>query len=127
MRRNCGIIVEDDKRKLLLCNSIFCDIFGIPVSPEKMIGSDCSKSAEFVKHLFLYPDKFVNDISIIIDNKKTIIDEKIIMKDGRILFRDYIPIFSGDKYMGHSWQYHISDSKMSYIRKQLKKLYSQLF
>jgi PAS domain-containing protein len=93
MRKNCAIIVEDDKRNLILCNSTFCDLFGIPISPEKMIGSDCSKSADFVKHLFLYPDKFVDDIYIILENKKTIINEKIIMKDGRVLFRDYIPIF----------------------------------
>lgn len=53
-----GIIVENKERKIIICNSTFCEIFGLPVDAKKMIGEDCSNSAYFVKHLFLKPDKF---------------------------------------------------------------------
>ena len=123
MRRNCGVIVEDNNRKLLICNSRFCELFGIPISPEKMIGEDCSKSAEFVKHLFKNPDKFVKDIDKILLEKKPIIDEKIYMKDGNILIRDYLPIFAGEKYMGHTWQYHIYESRIDKTINFLKNIF----
>ena len=107
MDNHAGLIVEDSDRKVLICNSKFCDIFGIPYKPESLIGTDCSKSAELVKHLFVDEKKFVNDIDVILDDKEPVIGEVLKMKDGRKLRRDYLPIFSGDKYMGHTWQYYI--------------------
>lgn len=111
MDNHAGVIVESSDRKVLICNTKFCDIFGIPYKPESLIGSDCSKSAEFVKHLFVDGEKFVKDIETILDKKEPVIGEVIKMKDGRRLRRDYLPIFSDEKYIGHTWQYYILKSK----------------
>ena len=125
MRNNVGIIVENKDRELLICNSRFCDIFGIPVAPKKMVGEDCSKSAEFVKHLFAKPDKFVTDIEIILRERKAIVGEKILMADGTILVRDYLPFFSGDEYMGHTWQYYIGNMRVRNFNRWLKNLFNR--
>ena len=115
MRKDAGVIVEDSNRKLILCNSKFCEIFSIPVEPSKMIGSDCSKSAEFVKHLFIDGDKFVSDIEEILKKREVVVGQRINMENGDVLIRDYFPIFSGDDYLGHSWHYYLYDNKLSKI------------
>lgn len=117
MDNHAGLIVEDGQRKVLICNSKFCDIFGIPVKPESLIGTDCSDSAGLVKHLFVDEEKFVNDIYIILDKREPVIGEILNMKSGVNLRRDYLPIFSGDKYIGHTWQYYLLDSEKKWFKK----------
>jgi len=107
MDNHAGLIVEDADRKVLICNTKFCSIFGIPYKPEALIGTDCSKSADLVKHLFMNEKTFVKEINVILDEKEPVIGEVLKLKDGGKLRRDYLPIFSGDKYMGHTWQYYV--------------------
>jgi PAS domain S-box-containing protein len=100
-----GVLVEDENRKIILVNQLFCEIFNIPVSTEDLIGVDCSQSAEQSKHLFENPSQFVTDIDEILARKEIRVEEKLILKDGRIFLRDYIPIFLEGEYRGHLWEY----------------------
>lgn len=100
-----GILLEDENRRIVLINQTFCDIFGIPVSPEQLKGTDCKNSAEESKFLFTDPTQFVKRIDEILYDKKSVKNELLYIKDGRILERDFIPIFAGKNYQGHLWQY----------------------
>lgn len=100
-----GILLEDSERKIALVNQSFCDIFEIPVAPELLLNADCSQSAEQAKHLFVNPAEFVNSINNIVKNKTLVENEILFMTNGRILERDYVPLYSGAKYQGHLWQY----------------------
>jgi PAS domain S-box-containing protein len=100
-----GILLEDINSRITLVNQSFCDIFSIPVEPKNLIGHDCSKAAEQAKYLFKHPDQFIKGIEIAVTNKILIENEVLAMADGRIFERDFIPLFSGDKYEGHLWQY----------------------
>lgn len=102
---NSGILLEDENRRIVFTNQLFCDLFGIPVAPEMMQGADCSNSAEQSKHLFKQPEKFVNNINTILKNKELVSGELLEFEDGRILERDYIPIYLDKKYKGHLWKY----------------------
>ena len=109
MDNHAGLIVENAERIVLICNSKFCDIFGIPYKPESIIGTDCSQSASLVKHMFKNPEKFVKDIDKILKDREPVIAEQLEFTDGRTMRRDYLPIFSGDVYIGHTWQYYLND------------------
>ncbi|MEZ5041051.1 MAG: response regulator [Saprospiraceae bacterium] len=100
-----GILLEDESRHILLANQFFCDIFQIPVPPAQLIGIDCSDSAEQSKSLFANPQLFVEGVNTLLKCRILRVNEEIIMADGRILERDYIPLFTGKKYLGHLWQY----------------------
>ncbi len=100
-----GIIVEDEHRKILVTNQPFCDTFSIPVKPIQLVGADCSDSAEQTKHLFKNPDDFVAKIDVILKNKIAVFSDELEMRDGRILERDYIPIYIENEYKGHLWDY----------------------
>ena len=109
-----GILLEDENRKIIITNQKFCDIFAIPISPEALIGKDCSDTINQTSILFANPDAFTSSIKDILKNRKTRINERIEFSDGRIFERNYIPIFSNDQYFGHLWQYKNITDKIKY-------------
>lgn len=109
-----GILVEDENRKIVLANERFCEKFQIPLHPDMLIGADCSNSAEESKHLFRDTEEFVDRIHELLEKRETVVGEELRMANGRLLSRDYIPIFAEGKYMGHLWQYRdITEEKQA--------------
>lgn len=100
-----GVLLENEHRRIVLTNQIFCDLFSIPVKPDLLVGADCSQSAEQSKEAFAEPEAFVRRVEVLLNEKKLCIGEELKMADGRILERDYIPIVAGERYLGHLWRY----------------------
>jgi PAS domain S-box-containing protein len=100
-----AVLLEDEQRRITLVNQRFCDYFAIPAPPETLIGEDCSESAELSKHLFKDPDAFVVGIKALLERKTIETGTILEMADGRVLDRDYVPIFIGSAYKGHLWLY----------------------
>lgn len=101
-----GILLESENRILTLSNPHFCYIFSIPMSPEELIGLDCKAAVQDIKNLFVDSEEFADNIEKILAERKLVSGEVLYTIDGRILERDYIPIFSeNDMYLGHLWQY----------------------
>lgn len=101
-----GILVEDENRKILFTNQLFCDMFGIPVAPDLMIGVDCTNSAEQSKDMFKNADVFSPRIDTILQEKTITTNELLETVDNRFLERDYIPIYIKNIYKGHLWKYN---------------------
>ena len=100
-----GILLESEQRKIVLANQFFCDIFSIPSPPEDLVGMDCKKAMEQAKHYFIQADAFVEGVNQLISERRLKVGEELYTVDGKILARDFIPLFSGEKYLGHLWQY----------------------
>ena len=100
-----AILLEDENRKIVLVNPKFCELFSIPVSPDLLKGQDCNNAANDSKNLFKNPEEFISRITTILENKKQVLGDELIMKDGTILERDFIPILKGNQYKGHLWTY----------------------
>ena len=115
-----GILVEDENHKIILTNQLFCDMFSVPVPPEALIGIDCTPLAEQSKHLFKEPEAFVNRIDTLLANREIVVDEQIEMADGRVLERDYIPIYLDGDYKGHLYKYSDVTDRYNAIE-QLRK------
>ncbi|NVN93923.1 MAG: PAS domain S-box protein [Bacteroidetes bacterium] len=112
-----GILLESLNRKIILTNQLFCDMFGIPVAPEALIGADCSNSADQSKYLFRNPDKFIAAIDLILANKKAVFNDELELIDGRYFERDYIPTYLNNEYNGHLWKYRdITERKQSRLK-----------
>ena len=112
-----GVLVKDENRKIVLTNQLFCDIFKISIPPDAMIGMDYSNFSEQYMHLFQDPEAFIQQINLIRDKKQIVVDESIVMKDGRVLSRTYIPIFLKNQYRGHLWEY--ADITQQYNAREL--------
>jgi len=100
-----GVLLEDEHRSIALTNQVFCDMFGITVSPEQMVGSDCSNAAEQSKIFFKDPDGFVRRIEKLLREKKTVIADELNTLSGKVFQRDFIPIYGGELHKGHLWVY----------------------
>ncbi len=100
-----GILLEDENRSIVLTNTNFCSMFGIPASPEDLTGADCSGSAEQSKFMFRNPDEFVRRIEQTLSDRKTILKEELELVSGHYFERDYIPISIDGIYKGHLWKY----------------------
>ena len=100
-----GVLLEDENRKIVLVNQLFCQLFDIPAPPEALEGMDCSQSAEQTKHLFLDPPGFVARIDELLSKQEICSGESLHLVDGRVFSRTFIPVFSGTKYLGHLWKY----------------------
>ncbi|RDB07043.1 PAS domain S-box protein [Runella aurantiaca] len=115
-----GVLVEDENRKIILVNQLFCDLFEIPAPAETLIGIDCSQSAEQSKYLFINPEEFAKQINDLLAKQEICINEELHMVNGRILERDYIPIFLEGQYRGHLWKY--ADVTEQFLaREQIRK------
>ncbi|PIB28849.1 PAS domain S-box protein [Maribacter sp. 4G9] len=101
-----GVLLEDENRKIALTNKMFCNLFNIPVNPDDLKGADCSESAEQSKVFFKNPDAFVKRIDEILEERVTVLSDELELVDGRVLERDYIPIYNDGIYKGHLWAYH---------------------
>jgi PAS domain S-box-containing protein len=115
-----GILVEDENHKIILTNQLFCDLFDVPVSPDGLIGIDCTPLAEKSKSLFKEPEAFVARIDELLSNREIVVDEQIEMANGKILERDYIPIYLEGDYKGHLYKYSDVTDKYKALE-QLRK------
>jgi len=102
---HAGILVEDENRKIVLANPLFCQMFNIPAPPDALVGVDCSASAEQSKLLFKQPEEFVATIDFLLLEKKLVTDDVLELTDGRFFSRDFIPIYLDNIYRGHLWKY----------------------
>ena len=102
---NTGVLLEDEHRKLLVINKRFGQFFKLDIDPVQLVGQDCSTFALQVKDQFEYPDFFIQSIDECLKNRQPVLDVELRKKDGKILLRDYIPIFNQGIYKGHLWHY----------------------
>lgn len=123
-----GILLEDENRKIVLANQKFCDLFGIPVSPDVLKGVCSEKSIHKYKDLFLEPELSIDRINQVIQDKESVTADEMELVDGRTFERDYIPLFNNGEYQGHLWSYSDVTLRKNY-RKNLeiqKEKYSSI-
>lgn len=112
-----GVLVEDENRKIVLVNKLFCTIFNISDVPDNLIGKSITDVAQERNYLFKESENYVLKVAKILDEKQIVVDEKLEMVNGRILLRNFIPIFLENQYRGHFWEY--SDITQQYTSQEL--------
>ncbi len=100
-----GVLLEDENRKLVLTNKKFCELFNIKETPKALKGQDCTTVVEAHKILFKNPELFIAQIASILKHKQEVLGDELEMRNGKILERDYVPIYEGNVYKGHLWTY----------------------
>ena len=100
-----ALLVEDEQRKILLANQQFCDMFRLPFPPETLIGMDCGELAKDAKEAFVEASRVEERILELLEQKLPVYKEEWMLKDGRCLARDFIPIEEDGIFRGILWQY----------------------
>jgi len=100
-----GILLETPQRFIQQTNQKFCELFSIDAPPEALVGFDCRIASEQVKHLFIESDMFNSRVEVILNEKKTVLNEELELIDGRVFQRDYVPITTADNEFENLWHY----------------------
>lgn len=125
---NSGVIVESPERRIELANESFYQLFKIPKT-NHLHGqvADTLLSQKSTED-FDEPEKFLARTNELVNAKKTVLNEEVYLKDGRVIERDFIPILSAEQqYLGQMWNFRditqrkesekrILDSKENYKR-----------
>ena len=122
-----GIILEDENRKIVLSNTKFCELFKLKAKPADLIGMDCVSAAEHNKLLFKDPEAFIQRMDAIDTAKKVVIGDELVMVDGTILERNYMPINISGKSKGFLWTFTDVTLKRTYrkrVEAQKQKYYN---
>lgn len=118
-----GYVFEDVSRKILNVNSTFCTMLHIP-STEMIIGMDCKIVCRTFADFFKDSENFVIEVEKLINENKATFNQELIMCDGRVLERDFVPI-KNNKFAGFLWQFRdITQHKQ--IELKLKEKTEQL-
>jgi len=93
----------------------FLNLFNIPSSKlDQFIGMDSLVARETLKSFFIKEDTFSDRIEEIIKNEKIVLNEILELKDGRILSRNYTPVFIDGKKTAQIWNYRDITLQINY-------------
>ncbi|MBL7922241.1 MAG: PAS domain S-box protein [Bacteroidia bacterium] len=115
-----GIVAEDENRKIVFTNQMYCDIISPSSSPKAIIGNDVPDLAEETKSLFAKPVSYVAEINKLLHFRELKLEQVLEMKDGRFFERDYLPIFINETYKGALWKYTDVTKKIN-VEKELRR------
>ena len=97
--------MEDGRRRITLVNREFCALFGLPLPPDRLVGSDSAQTVEDTKRHFTDPEGFAVRVEDLLAARRPAYFETLSLRDGRTLERDYIPIFEHGRPREHLWLY----------------------
>lgn len=100
-----GVLVEDENGAIVLANQRFCDLFGMRTDPILLTGLNSEVVLRQNSQLFTDSHSFLNQLQHIVSRREVVTGDLLILADGRVLERDYIPIFYQESYLGHLWHY----------------------
>ena len=104
-----GVIVEDDQARLVLTNQAFCEMMGLGVQAQAIVGANVVPMARHTARQFADPDGFVERALELRRQQRPVQAEELRLVDGRVWERDYVPVFPhqsvspGGGYGGHLW------------------------
>jgi signal transduction histidine kinase len=103
---HAGVLMEDENRTVLHTNPRFRTLFGIPEeAAPHLVGSDCEAGLHQFKVLFEDPEAFVGRVYELLRNQSKAVGDRLKLKDGRTLERDFIPVLAEGKFKGILWNY----------------------
>lgn len=94
-----GVLVKDEKGQVILANQALAKIF--QTYHQHQLNSYPQNYASY----FVNPSLFKQRYRAIIKLNQVITDEELVLKDGKIIEQNYIPIWVNHQYAGHLWLY----------------------
>ncbi|SDS21866.1 PAS domain S-box protein [Gramella sp. MAR_2010_147] len=123
-----GVLLEDEERNVLLVNEMCCSMFEMGVTPEELEGTNLKNSAENFMDYFKDPTHFMSRMQDVLKRKVRVVGEELELADGRILERNYTPVYIEGTYKGHLWSFNDITLQKNYkdTLKSQKEKYSNI-
>jgi len=131
-----AVCIGDENSRVLFVNQRFCDLFQLPFNPVDFIGKECSTLASDISKFFTESEAFCKSEREIIAAREPVKGEQWKLSNGKILLRDYNPIWGSRTFLGHVWMYeeitdriiaeHKLDDQRKFYEDVLNKIPSDL-
>ncbi len=89
-----GALVTDEKRTIVHVNERFCQMFELYVSPSSLIGKSMMEVLRKVKQASIKPEHYLQRLEKALNSDLPVLAEEMELKNGRIIVRDYLPIYA---------------------------------
>ena len=98
-------LVEDSDRVIVLTNEAFVELFELAGPARELVGRTLEEVGPELTRRFGDPTRVPGPdrVARLLKERRRVIGDRIAMQDGRVLERDYVPIFVDSEYRGHLW------------------------
>ncbi len=108
-----GILFEDNSGNIQLVNQPFCDLFLQGTTPNEVMESERSAVTSKIIAKITEAEQLISETIRIREKQEMVTGNIIRLIDGRILERNYVPVFEGDSFKGHLWSFNdVTDKKL---------------
>lgn len=107
-----AVLLEDDCQVIKIVNQQFCRLFDLKAKPEDLAGKNSADIFFELSGSFDNSSQYTSRAATILKQKKTTHNEVVKLKDGRILLRDYIPLWQEGIFSGHLWLFRDETEKI---------------
>jgi len=121
-----AVLVEDERRRIVLVNESYCEVFRISAAPAQLVGADAVSVLAESKHVTADPDKFLLRAGQVTAARELVPDEEVVFADGRTYDRDYVPILVGQVWHGQLWMYWDVTERRALERQRERLLAAEL-
>ncbi len=103
-QQNLALLLEDEHRQIVFANDAFTNLFSPDISPEALLGCDCTNAAAEARILFQNPEVFDRFIEDTLANDASASAE-LKLKNGFVLKASYRRVEVPSGAQGHLWIY----------------------
>lgn len=115
-----AILLEDENRRVLLANEKLCEYFDLNLKPADLTGEDFTDTDIFVNKFLGVQGEVQARIDELYANKQLDTKDVLHMKNGRVVKRDFIPIYARDEYLGQLWKFQ-DITRQYYHEEEIKR------
>ncbi len=96
-----GAIASDENGVILHMNDQFCALLGLRVPSQDLIGKNQEIIPTMLQNNIQQFDDYTRRRVQMLETRAPLMAEEIVLQDGHVLERDYIPLFVQDVFRGH--------------------------
>ena len=97
-----AVLLEDERRSIVFTNDAFVNLFELPFSADQLAGHTIAEmGAEFFRRFGDPTQTSGERARQLLTERRPVVGDRLVMLDGRVLERDYLPITLDGEYHGH--------------------------
>jgi diguanylate cyclase (GGDEF)-like protein/PAS domain S-box-containing protein len=101
--QHSGILVISEQGRVMFANEAFCKLYGFKQTPAELENQTSSVILDRLTDAYQDPDAEFSRLKEILHRGVAIKDEEVRMRDGRVLLRDFTPIYIDGVRHGRIW------------------------